>query len=166
MRCLLLTLFLINLASLASGAGESLTFRGKGELSDGRVFTSRLIVTISKRDEGLPLDYQLQFVDGSNTQIKIKLLPPAEDGEQHQGSVEMSGEIVGSWSGGPETDAEAMNISFSDGDTDIVVALSFKEDDTSHALIPFVIQASVIKKTTDTTISWQDTLRLDFTSVF
>lgn len=166
MRCLLLTVLLVNLPSPASGVGESLTFRGKGELSDGRVFTSRLIVTIGKRDEGLPLDYQLQFVDGSNTQIKIKLLPPAEDGEQHQGAVEMSGKIVGSWSGGPTTDAESMNINFNDGKTEIIVDLSFKEDDTSHALIPFVIQASVSKKTADTTISWQDTLRLDFTSVF
>lgn len=166
MRYLLLTLLLINQTLSASETGESLTFRGKGQLSDGRAFTSRLIVSIGERDEGLPLDYRLDLADGSTEQIKIKLLPPTEEGEQDQGSVEMAGKVVGSWSGGPTTDAETMTINFSDDDTDIIAVLKFKEDDASHVLIPFVIRASVSKITADTTLSWQDTLRLDFTSVF
>ena len=106
------------------------------------------------------------LVDGDIEQVKIKLLPPAEDGDQDQGSVEIAGKIVGSWTGGPTTDAETMTINFSDDDTEVVVVLKFKEDEASHVLIPFVIRASVSKITADTTLSWQDTLRLDFTSVF
>lgn len=170
MHWLLLTIFLVNQPLMASETDESLTFRGKGTLSDGRGFTSRLIVTIGNRDEGLPLDYRLEFVDGDIEQLKIKLLPPAKDGEQHRGTVEKAGEIVGSWSGGPTTDAETMTIDFSYGDTDVVVVLKFREnrdeDSEDHALIPFVIRASVSKTTANTVISWQDTLRLDFSSIF
>ena len=168
MRCLLLALLLI--AQSASGIGESLTFRGKGKSSDGRVFSSRLVVTIGERAEGLPIDYRLQFVDGNTEQIKIKLLPPAEDGEQHVGEVEVSGNIVGSWSGGPDTDAETMNIEFSDGDTETVIVLKFREnydeETGEHLSIPFVIRALVNKQSAEATISWQDTLQIDFTSVF